>query len=61
MIMVVTGRPHHDHEEGNEYTTTFDFGGDIRLKRLQWFGALLRLPAHHVVHKAVRARNDSAT
>ena len=56
-LATITGRPHH--EEGNEYTTTFDFGGDIRLKRLQWLGALLRLPEHRMVHKAVRARHDS--
>ena len=56
-LATITGRPHH--EEGNEYTTTFDFGGDIRLKRLQWLGALLRLPEHRMVHKAVRARYES--
>ena len=44
-LATITSRPHH--EEGTEYTTTFDFGGDVRLKRLQWLdGALLRLPTH---------------
>ena len=57
-LATITGRPHH--EEGNEHTTTFDFchfGGDVRLKRLQWLDALLRLPAHRMVHEAVRARH----
>ena len=62
-LATITGRLHH--EEGNEYTTTFNFGGDIRLltrlNRLQWLGALLRLPAPRMVHKAVRARCNSTT
>ena len=33
----------------------------VHLKRLQWLGAPLRLPAHRRVHKVVRARFDSAT
>ena len=58
-LATITGRVHH--EEGDERTTTFDFCGHIRLKRLQWLGALPRLPAHRMVHKTVRARFDSAT
>ena len=44
---------------------TFDFCGDIRLKRLRWLGAPLRLPAHRVVHiqggaRALRQRDGPA-
>ena len=58
-LATTTGRAHH--EEGDEHATAFDSRGDVRLERLRWLGTLLRLPAHCMVHEAVRARFDGAT
>jgi len=41
--------------EGNAYTSSFDFVADIRLKRLQYLGQILRLPQDRRLRKSVKA------
>ena len=55
-LVTITGREYK--EEGNEYTTSYDFCGDIRLKRLEYLGQILRLPADRLLRQAVTARHN---
>ena len=55
-LVTITGREYK--EEGNDYTTSYDFCGDIRLKRLEHLGQTLRLPADRLLRQAVAARHN---